>query len=156
MKSLILESQIKEKIKNNNLRNLEKESSSLEISINRNEVKLDNMLNILSSVYELTFERAKNEFVLDIDPTTAREKVTIFKANIKRIGMINLGAIEEYERVNSRYEFLTKQKDDLNHALTTLLEIMNEMDEVMKEEFKKTFDLIRNEFKKFFNELFKL
>ena len=61
--------------------------------------------------------------------------------------MVNLAAIDEYERVNTRYMFLLHQKEDLSKAIATLLEIMNEMDEVMKEEFLKTFELIRKEFK---------
>ena len=68
--------------------------------------------------------------------------------------MVNLDSIEEYERVNTRYVFLTNQREDLLKAEDTLLEIMNEMDEVMKEEFKITFDKIREEFQKVFKELF--
>ncbi len=69
--------------------------------------------------------------------------------------MVNLAAIDEYERVNSRYVFLTNQKEDLISAEKSLLEIMNEMDEVMKEEFKNTFIMIRDEFRSVFKELFK-
>ena len=68
--------------------------------------------------------------------------------------MVNLGAIEEYERVNTRYEFLTSQKEDLNKAEDTLLEIINDMDNIMKEKFVNTFNDIRLEFKKVFKELF--
>ena len=142
------------KLKNQKLHSLEKESRDLEISINRSDVRLDNMLNILSQDYELTYERAKSEYVLDIDPEEARKLVDKYRANIKKIGMVNLDSIEEYERVNSRYEFLTKQREDLLGAENTLLDIMNEMDEVMKEEFKNSFELIREEFKKVFKELF--
>ena len=80
----------------------------------------------------------KDNYKLDIDPEEARVKVNNYRANIKRIGMVNLAAIEEYERVNTRYVFLTNQREDLLKAEDTLLEIMNEMDEVMKEEFKIT------------------
>ena len=68
--------------------------------------------------------------------------------------MVNIDAIEEYERVNTRYEFLTKQREDLLGAEATLLDIMNEMDDVMKEEFATTFEQIRVEFQKVFKELF--
>ena len=154
LKQKIEESQANDKLQRERLRNLEKESRELEISINRSDVKLDNMLNILSADYELTFERAKSEFVLDIEPEEARKKVNVYRANIKRIGMVNLDAIEEYERVNTRYEFLTNQREDLLKAESTLLEIMNEMDDVMKEEFANTFEQIRIEFQKVFKELF--
>jgi chromosome segregation protein len=154
LKDKIEESQAADKLKNHNLRNLEKESRELEILINRSDVKLDNMLETLSSEYELTYERAKAEYVLDIEPEEARVKVNTYRANIKRIGMVNLDAIDEYERVNTRYVFLTNQREDLLNAEDTLLEIMNEMDEVMKEEFKNTFDQIRVEFQNVFKELF--
>ncbi|MBQ6324280.1 MAG: AAA family ATPase [Bacilli bacterium] len=144
----------KDKLRNHELRNLEKEAQELEIEINRADVKLDNMLETLSSEYELTYERAKDNYILDIEPEEARSKVNKYRANIKKIGMVNLEAIEEYERVNNRYIFLTNQKEDLLRAEDTLLDIMNEMDEVMKEEFKTTFDLIKVEFQKVFKELF--
>lgn len=146
--------QAEEKLKNSQLHSKEKESRDLEIKINRNDVKLDNMLSILNSEYEMTYERAKDEYSLDIEPEEARIKVNTYKANIKRIGMVNLDSIEEYERVNTRYEFLNNQKSDLLNAEDSLLEIMNEMDEVMKEEFKITFENIRVEFQKVFKELF--
>ena len=74
---------------------------------------------------------------------------------IKDFGMVNLGAIEEYDRVSTRYEFLTKQKEDLNKAENTLLEIIHDMDDIMKKKFTTTFDEIRKEFKIVFRELFK-
>ncbi len=154
LKQHLEEEQAKDKLKNANLRNLEKESRDLEISMNRIDVKLDNMLNTLSEEYELTFEKAKSDYKLDVEPEEARVKVNNYRANIKRIGMVNLAAIEEYERVNTRYVFLTNQREDLLKAEDTLLEIMNEMDEVMKEEFAKTFELIRKEFTSVFKELF--
>jgi len=143
-----------DKLKNSNLRNLEKVLHEKEVALNRIEIKMDNMLDTLNTEYELTFEKAKENYHLDIEPEEARRKVSQFRANIKRIGMVNLAAIDEYERVNTRYVFLTNQREDLLKAEDTLLEIMNEMDDVMKEEFKTTFDQIAKEFKQVFKELF--
>jgi len=69
--------------------------------------------------------------------------------------MVNIGAIEDYRRVSERYEFLTSQKNDLLNAKDTLLEIIEEMDTVMKEEFLSTFNAIKEEFEKVFKQLFK-
>ena len=154
LKTLQEENDAEDKLKNQTLRNLEKTSKDLEVEIGKTDIKLDSMLEILSTEYELTYEKAKEEYQLDIEPDEARKKVNTYRANIKRIGMVNLNAIEEYDRVNTRYEFLTKQKEDLLNAQETLLDIMNEMDAVMKEEFKDTFDKIQVEFKKVFKELF--
>ena len=144
----------KDKVKNANLRNLEKTLHEKEVHLNRFEIKMDTMLDTLNTEYELTFEKAKENYHLDVEPDEARRKVNLYRANIKRIGMVNLAAIDEYERVNTRYIFLTNQREDLLKAEETLLEIMNEMDDVMKEEFKNTFEQITKEFKQVFKELF--
>ena len=154
MKDKIEQDQANDKLKNSQLRELEKESHDLDLKMSRLDVKLDNMLETLNTEYELTYEKAKSDYVLDIEPEEARKKVNVYRANIKRIGMVNLAAVEEYERVSTRYEFLISQREDLLHAEDTLLDIMREMDEVMKEEFKTTFDQIKVEFQKVFKELF--
>lgn len=154
LKQEIEERTASDKLKNNNIRNIEKEIKDLDIDITRLDVKLDTMLNTLSEEYSLTFEKAKSDYILDIEPDEARKLVNKYRTNIKRLGMVNLAAIDEFERVNTRYEFLTKQKDDLLGAEDTLLEIMNEMDDVMVEEFSNTFEKIRNEFREVFKELF--
>ena len=143
-----------DKLKNSNLRTLEKSLHEKEVLINRLEIKMDTMLDTLNTDYELTFEKAREDYHLDVEPEEARRKVNTYRANIKRIGMVNLAAIEEYERVNTRYVFLTNQREDLLKAEDTLLEIMNEMDDVMKEEFKTTFEQITKEFRQVFKELF--
>ena len=112
------------------------------------------MLNTLSIDYELTYEKAKKDYPLDVEAEEARIKVNTYKNNIKRIGMVNLDSIEEFEKVNTRFEFLSNQKNDLIKAEDTLLDIMNEMDSVMKEEFTKTYEAIKEEFKHVFRELF--
>lgn len=154
LKEKIERQQAEEKLKNSNLRALEKEANDLSINISKVDLKLDSMLNTLNEEYELTYEKAKNDYKLDIEPDEARIKVNTYKANIKRIGMVNLDSIEEFDRVNTRYEFLENQKEDLLKAETTLLDIMNEMDGVMEEEFQKTFEQIRFEFQSVFKELF--
>ena len=142
------------KIKSNNIRSLEKEKNEINISINRLEVKLDNMLNILNEDYSMTYEAARDKYSLEVEASYARERVNLYKNNIKRLGMVNLAAIDEYERVNTRYEFLCKQKDDLNNAEESLLEIMREMDGVIEEEFTNTYKKVNEEFTKVFKELF--
>lgn len=132
-----------------------KELTALEIEVNRKDVKLDNLLNILSETYSMTYEKAYQNYPLEMDLNEARQIVSNLKRMIKEIGVVNLGAIEEYDRISVRYEFLLKQKEDLEKAEDTLLEIIKEMDEVMEIEFKKTFDIINENFKTTFKELFK-
>ena len=131
------------------------ELKNLEISVNRLDVKLDNLLNSLTENYSMTYEKARENYKLEIDYNKAKSEVSKLKKTIKEIGIVNLNAPEEYDKVNERYEFLNKQINDLNDAENTLLEIIEEMDKVMIREFKENFDIINNHFKETFKELFK-
>ena len=152
--SLIEEYQAKYRLNNSNIRNLEEKKKTLEIDSSKMSVKMDNLLTILSEIYQMTFEKAKANYVLEEDIDVARKNVNIYKKELKEIGIVNLGAIEEYERVSKRYDFLTKQNNDLEEAITTLLKIINELDNVMEKEFIKTFKEIEIEFNNVFKELF--
>ncbi|MBQ2873418.1 MAG: AAA family ATPase [Bacilli bacterium] len=143
--------------KNDNLHiaKLEKELKDTEIKSSKLEVRIDNILNSLNEEYSITYSEAKDKYILEDNPDEVRKEVLELKNIIKDIGIVNLGAIEEYERVSTRYNFLMSQKEDLNKAEDTLLEIINDMDSIMKDKFISTFDEIRMEFKKVFRELFK-
>lgn len=142
--------------KDNSLYNQKsKELNVLEIEVNRSDVKLDNLLNLLSENYSITYEYAKSNYTLDMDSNLARSKVSAYKRQIKELGPINQEAPEEYDRISGRYEFLIKQQEDLVKAENTLLDIISEMDKVMETNFKKSFHIINEHFDKTFKELFK-
>ncbi len=150
---------INEMEKENKINNQEyykktKELKDLEIEVNRQDVRLDTLLNTLTDDYEMTFEKAKNNYFLDMDVKEAREKVDKCKLEIKKLGEVNIGAIEEYDRVSKRYDFLNNQKKDLENAENTILEIIKELDEIMKEKFLDTFNIIKEKFKEVFKKLF--
>ncbi len=153
-KEIIEQLEANDKLQNTTLRKQENELKELEIKMSKLDVNLDNMLTTLNEQYSLTYEKAKEQYSLDIEVDEARAKLKLYKENVKQLGMVNVSSIEEYERVNTRYEFLINQRNDLLKAQDSLLEIMNEMDIVMKEEFVKTFELVDEEFRKVFKELF--
>ena len=126
-----------------------------EVSKEKEQKIIDTILNDLNEEYTITYNEAKEKYKLEGNPEDYRKEVSNLKNIIRDIGVVNLGAIEEYERVSTRYNFLMKQKDDLNKAEDTLLEIINDMDNIMKEKFISTFNEIKVEFKKVFKELFK-
>lgn len=154
LKSEIEELEAKTKLVNSNLNKKQTEIHELEVKVNRMDVKLDYNLNTLSEEYSLTFEKARENYSLEIPLEDARSEVANYKATLKKIGMVNIESIKEFDRVNERYQFLDHQKSDLLNAQDTLLEIIDEMDEVMKEEFKKTFNQIEKEFETVFRQLF--
>lgn len=142
------------KQENSTYNNKVKELSNLEIEVNRMDVKLDNMLNILSETYNMTYEKAISSYSLSMEVDDARNRVNVLRKKLRDLGMVNLAAIDEYEKVSERYEFLIKQREDLTNAKVTLLEIIEEMDNVMKDDFIKTFDIIKENFTSTFKELF--
>ena len=142
------------KTNNSEFSKIQNELKEHEIKISRLDVKLDNLLNILSEDYSITYEKAKEKYILDIKEDEARSIVTTLKREIKALGDVNVSAIEEYERVSERYNFLNKQKQDLEKAEEMLLEIIDEMDEVMRVNFTETFDKIKEEFTTAFKTLF--
>jgi len=154
LKGNILNLEGENKLINSEIKSKEKLLKDLEISVSRMDTKLDNNLNILNNEYELTYEKANSEYTLDIDEDEARNLVNTYKSKLKSIGMVNINAINEYEEVNSRYEFLTSQREDLLNAKETLYSIIDEMDQVMKEDFYNTFELLKVEFKNVFRKLF--
>jgi len=130
------------------------ELRSLEVSVGKLEVRLDALLATLNEEYGMTFEKAKDSYLLDMEETMARDKVQEIRSLMKSLGVVNLAAIGEYERVSKRYEFLTTQKGDLTKAEDTLLDIIQEMDDIMREKFVTTFEEVRKQFKETFRELF--
>ncbi|MGN7298977.1 chromosome segregation protein SMC [Ferdinandcohnia sp. SAFN-114] len=125
-----------------------------EVKVNRLDVELENGLTHLREEYLLTYEAAKEQFPLQIEVSEARKKVKLIKLAIEELGTVNLGAIDEYERVSERFTFLTEQQNDLQEAKDTLFQVIDEMDDEMKKRFETTFTSIRSHFEKVFQALF--
>lgn len=136
------------------LKAVEEQLRQTEIQANRLDVELDNILRKLSEDYELSYELAKQRYAVPEDVPQTQADVKELKRQITLLGDVNLGAIEEYNRVSERYQFLSEQKDDLVEAKTTLYQVIREMDEEMSKRFKTTFDAIRREFVIVFSKLF--
>ena len=131
------------------------ELKSKEVASGKLEVKLDNLLGDLNNNYNLTYEAASSNYSLEMDADIARDRVSNLKRELNKLGNVNLGSIEEYERISKRYEFLTSQKFDLESASMELKGIIKEMDDIMVEKFAKSFESIKKEFSKIFKMMFK-
>lgn len=127
---------------------------NLEVKANRLDVELDTRLNHLESEYEMSFEKAKELYPKAENLEQTRQKVKLLKRTIADLGTVNLGAIDEYERIAERYQFLNDQQADLIEAKDTLFQIIYEMDEEMERRFEQTFSQIKKEFAYVFTELF--
>lgn len=125
-----------------------------EVKANRLDVELESRLNQLQEEYMITFEAAKDDYPLQLPIDEAKKKLKLTKKAIEELGTVNLGSIEEYDRVSERFEFLTEQKKDLEEAKKTLFDVIDEMDEEMSKRFSHTFYQIQGQFNSVFQALF--
>ena len=76
------------------------------------------------------------------------------KARFKEMGNVNVGAVEEYEKVSQRYEFLCIQRKDIEESMGELKKIIEDLDKVIRRRFKEGFNKVVTNFRKIFRELF--
>ncbi|SFG02170.1 chromosome segregation protein SMC [Sporolactobacillus nakayamae] len=124
------------------------------VVLGRMDVQLDHLLDTLREDYKLTIEAARENYQLTMELMDARKKVKLIKMAIEEMGTVNLGAIDEYETVLERKNFLSTQRADLLKARDTLNHVMSEMDQVVEQRFTETFNKIRTHFQSVFRELF--
>ncbi|TDF98257.1 chromosome segregation protein SMC [Paenibacillus piri] len=136
------------------LKQVEEQLHQTEVRVTRLDVELENFLKKLADDYELSFELAKERYPVPEDVLGTQNRVRELKREIAILGDVNLGAIDEFQRVNERFQFLSEQKDDLVEAKTTLYQVIREMDEEMAKRFRVTFDAIRSHFVVVFAKLF--
>ncbi|MBS3200463.1 chromosome segregation protein SMC [Turicibacter bilis] len=128
--------------------------NQLDVSIGKVDVEMDIMIKKLEEEYQMTFDHANENYPLKGSIEEIKSRIRSIKGQIAALGEINVGAIQEYQRVKERYDFLTTQRDDLIEAKATLEETINEMDQEMTVKFKETFDLVREQYMEIFKKLF--
>lgn len=131
------------------------ENTCNEIKIDRGrlESKMESNLQRLASEYQMTYEFAQTK-VTDEVIENAREEVAQLRSEIDRLGNVNMNAPEEYSEVNERYETLKKNIDELTESRDKILAAIDEMDTVMKKQFKEMFDQINDAFNDIFRSLY--
>lgn len=136
------------------LREIQSELTQKQVAKAKQETELSNYLMRLNDEYKMTYEYAKEEFNQDIQMNQAKEAVRILRHRIESLGNVNLQAIEDYQEVSSRYENLNTQRLDLLNAQDSILQAIDEMDEIMISRFSETFEKINTEFNLVFRNLF--
>ncbi len=134
---------------------LEKESLRLHNQYDKLEETNDSLVDYMWNEYELTYSYAlelKSDELTNINDI--RKQINILKASIKKLGDVNVNAIEEYKSVSDRYTFMKNQHDDMIEAEESLMKVIAELDEGMRAQFSAKFEEIRIEFDKVFKELF--
>ncbi|MFT4105923.1 MAG: chromosome segregation protein SMC [Lacrimispora sp.] len=134
---------------------LDKELFRLQSQKEKLEERLEGHVDYMWSEYELTFSTAealRNEEWTSLPQI--KTMIASLKEDIRKLGHVNVNAIEDYKEISGRYEFMKTQHDDLVAAEGTLLKIIEELDTGMRRQFEEKFREIRQEFDKVFKELF--
>jgi len=108
----------------------------------------------LTDQYQISYTEALEKAHELEDLNLAEQEVKDLEKAIRSLGPVNLDAIEQYEEVHNRLDFLNSQRDDILSAKDLLLETITEMNDEVKERFKSTFDAIRESFKVTFRQMF--
>lgn len=108
----------------------------------------------LTDQYQISYTEALEKAHELEDLNLAEQEVKDLEKAIRSLGPVNLDAIDQYEEVHNRLDFLNSQRDDILSAKNLLLETIAEMNDEVKERFKSTFEAIRESFKVTFRQMF--
>ena len=139
---------------NDTLLNCEREVTRLEGKLNGSALEEKQILDKLWERYELSHSDAQALRVELESVPKATRRIGELNREIKGLGAINIGAIEEFERVNTRYTYLSDQRNDVEKAKEELLGIIEEITKQMTEIFATQFEILKQSFQETFLELF--
>ncbi len=135
------------------LKSTEASVNEIKIDRSRQETRMETNLQRLASEYQLTYDFAKTKVSEEV-VENAKEEVTKLRSEIEHLGNINMNAPEEYSEVNERYENLKKNIEELTLSRDKILSAIDEMDSIMKKQFKEMFDSINVAFDDIFRSLY--
>ena len=134
---------------------LDKDLYRLENQKEKLEENQESQIGYMWEEYEMTYSSAKEQtFEEPLERSEIKKAQAEVRNEIKKLGNVNVNAIEEYKELSERHTFLNAQHEDLVEAEKTLLKIIDELDIGMRHQFEEKFAQIREEFDKAFKELF--
>ena len=139
---------------NDTLLNCEREVTRLEGKLNGSALEEKQILDKLWERYELSHSDAQALRVELESVPKATRRIGELNREIKGLGAINIGAIEEFDRVNTRYTYLSDQRNDVERAKEELVGIIEEITKQMTEIFATQFEILKQSFQETFLELF--
>lgn len=140
---------------NQTMNGLDKEVTRLGARCERAKEAIETQINYMWDEYEITLTDAasmRDENMTDV--SAMKKQIGSLKDAIRKLGDVNVNAIEDYRVLMERYTFMKTQHDDLVTAEQQLREIITELDESMRKQFLEEFTKIQTEFDKVFKEMF--
>ena len=140
--------------KNQSIRNLERECLRLEQRMETAKLEEKQIIDKLWDTYELSRSAAAGAGAQIDSISDAQKRISSLKRQISELGNPNIGAIEEFDRVNTRYTFLTTERDDVEKAKEEITGIISDIITQMREIFSREFSIVGENFERTFKELF--
>jgi chromosome segregation protein len=124
--------------------------SRLDVERAEHRLKIENLTENIRQNYGAEIDSLETETLLPED----EERLAELRAKIQELGTVNLGTLEEYEELNTRYEFLSKQQEDLNRSIAELEEAITKINSTTRKKLREAFDALKIKFSEVFLSLF--
>ncbi|MBX7148583.1 chromosome segregation protein SMC [bacterium] len=145
------------------IRERRKEHEEASQQLNEVTLKLADVRNLTKNLVEQCLERhmlslsevCDVHYDTELNVEEAKALVAELKDKLARLGEVNTAALEEFEEIKTRFEFLSKQRDDLNTSLEALERVIQKINRTTKDRFFTTFNMVNERFKVLFPKLFR-
>lgn len=139
----------------NELIALEQESARLATTLEKANLKIEEITNTMFEDYSMTYLTAKEKYVPDLGSNDEIKKLVKEKRKvIQELGPINVNAVEEYKSIGERYDLMISQYEDIKKSEEMIANIVDELDDNMHKQFDENFKKIKDEFEIVFKKLF--
>ena len=132
---------------------LKEQIVKIDVKKTKIEQDLEQVINHLWEEYEITPNNAEG-YAKPNNVQETTKRVNSLRNQIRDLGSVNVDSIEEYKKVSQRYDFMCEQRLDLENSMAKLRKIINEMTDIMKQQFSEQFKIINQNFGEVFKELF--
>ncbi|MGN1319352.1 MAG: chromosome segregation protein SMC [Lachnospirales bacterium] len=133
---------------------IEKELTRLELRKETVDTNCRKLYDSMWDEYEMTYVAAREYETLDISDSELQKEERSLRGQLKALGSVNLNAVEEYTAVKERYDFLTKNRDDIIQTEKKLIKVIDQLEKLMTEQFAEQFKIISDNFSLTFAEMF--
>jgi chromosome segregation protein len=146
----LLEAEQEIKLLRREIDSLSQRVAELDISRTEHRVKLDNLSEHIRQNYGSDID------TLEVEPLTPEdeERLIVLREKVQELGPVNLGTLEEYEELRARYEFLSKQREDLNKSIAEIEEAITRINATTRRRLREAFDMLKAKFSEVFYLLF--
>lgn len=138
------------KLLRNQINSISQRVSELDIQKAEHKLKMESLSENIQQNYGLVLD------VTEVEPLTEEDesRLTELRGKIEELGPVNLGTLEEYEELRTRYEFLKNQQDDLNRSIAELEEAIMKINITTRKKLREAFDALKIKFAEVFTTLF--